>query len=147
MIMDELIQTLKKVLANEFAFYLKAQHFHWNVEGPDFKQYHELFGMIYEEVQGSIDPIAEEIRALDAYAPSSLARFADLADIEDEIKIPAANDMLKKLLEANEIVLTAIETCYELAEENHQHGLSNLLAERQDAHKKHGWMLRATLKD
>ena len=35
---------------------------------------------------------------------------------------------------------------YDAAEAAGAHGLSNFLAERQDAHVKHGWMLRATSK-
>jgi len=66
--MDELVQAMKKSLADTFAFYLKAQGFHWNVEGPNFPQYHALFDTIYNEVYGSIDQFAEEIRSLDAYA-------------------------------------------------------------------------------
>jgi DNA-binding ferritin-like protein len=54
--------------------------------------------------------------------------------------------MLERLLAANEIVLTDIMSCYHLAEEEMCHGLSNFMAERQDAHKKHAWMLRSTLK-
>lgn len=144
--MNELVQALKKVLANEYAFALKALNFHWNVEGPDFLQYHELFGKIYDEVYGSIDVIAERIRTLDAYAPGSFSRFQQLSDLEDQIEIPIARAMIEKLLSDNEVVLRSIEICYELAEPAHNHALSNLMAERQDAHAKHGWMLKATLK-
>ena len=35
----------------------------------------------------------------------------------------------------------------ELAEERGEHGLSNFLADRQDAFAKHAWFLRSTLKD
>ena len=31
-----LADALKTLLASNFAYYLKAQQFHWNVEGPDF---------------------------------------------------------------------------------------------------------------
>jgi starvation-inducible DNA-binding protein len=62
--MDELIKATKIAFATEFSFYLKAHYFHWNVEGPDFKEYHDLFGVIYEEVYGSIDDFAENIRKL-----------------------------------------------------------------------------------
>ena len=72
--MEELINKMKVVLASSFAFYLKAHNFHWNVEGVNFPQYHEFFGNLYEEVHSAIDKIAEEIRALDAYAPGSLKR-------------------------------------------------------------------------
>jgi len=144
--MDELVQAMKKSLADTFAFYLKAQGFHWNVEGPNFPQYHALFNTIYLEVYGSIDQFAEEIRALDAYAPASFARFSELTSLEDEIQILNAQGMLAKLLADNDVVLSSLEQAYELAEVAHNHGLSNFLAERQDAHKKHAWQLKATLK-
>lgn len=144
--MDELVQSMKKALADTFAFYLKAHGFHWNVEGRMFTQDHELFGNIYEEVYGSIDQFAEEIRAMDAYAPASFVRFSELTGIEDEIKILNAQGMLEKLLADNSVVMASVEQAYELAEAARLHGLSNFLAERQDAHSKHGWQLRATLK-
>ena len=73
---------LKTLLATEYAFVIKAQFFHWNVEGPDFAQLHEFFGELYEEVYGnSIDRTAEFIRVLDDYAPGSLERFTELSQI------------------------------------------------------------------
>lgn len=145
--MDELIQAMKQALGDHFAFYLKAHGFHWNVEGADFLQYHDLFGKIYEEVYGSIDIFAEQIRALDAYAPASFSRFSQLTTIEDEVKILPARAMIEKLLSDIVIVQQSVERAYELAEAAHKHGLSNFLAERQDAFAKHSWMLKATLKN
>ena len=49
-----LADSLKTLLATEYAFVIKAQLFHWNVEGPDFAQLHEFFGNIYEEVFSEI---------------------------------------------------------------------------------------------
>jgi starvation-inducible DNA-binding protein len=65
-----LADSLKTLLATEYAFVIKAQLFHWNVEGPDFAQLHKFFGKIYEEVyKNSIDQTAEFIRILDDYTP------------------------------------------------------------------------------
>lgn len=145
--MDELAQALKKVLANHYAFSIKAQNFHWNVEGPDFSQYHDLFATIYEEVYGAVDIIAERIRTLGAYAPGSFTRFSQLADIQDQVEIPNSRSMIEKLLADIDVIQSGIKTCYDLAEQNSNHGLSNLMAERQDAFAKHAWMLTATLKN
>jgi starvation-inducible DNA-binding protein len=145
--MDELAQALKKVLANHYAFSLKAQNFHWNVEGQDFFQYHDLFAKIYDEVYGAVDIIAERIRTLGAYAPGSFARFSQLADIQDQVEIPSARSMIEKLLADIDVIQSGIKICYDLAEQNSNHGLSNLMAERQDAFAKHAWMLNATLKN
>ncbi len=145
--MDELVQALKIVLANHYAYNLKAQNFHWNVEGPNFPQYHELFEKIYSEVYGSIDVIAERVRTLGAYTPGSFRRYIDLSQVEDQVEIPNAQSMLQKLLTDIQVIQTSIKTCYDLAEQSGNHGLSNLMAERQDAFAKHAWMLTATLKN
>ena len=47
--MDELIQALKIVLANHYAFSIKTQNFHWNVEGSNFPQYHLFFDTLYND--------------------------------------------------------------------------------------------------
>jgi starvation-inducible DNA-binding protein len=145
--MEELVQALKVVLANHYAYSLKAQNFHWNVEGPDFKQYHDLFADIYEEVYGSVDIIAERVRMLGAYTPGSFGRYSQLSQIEDQIEIPNAQSMIQKLLSDIQVIQTTIKTCYDLAEQSGNHGLSSLMAERQDAFAKHAWMLTATLKN
>lgn len=144
--MDELIEDLKKLFASNYAFYLKAQYYHWNVEGPDFPQYHTFFGDIYEEVGDSIDKMAEHIRAVDAYAPGSFARFQSLSSIEGDDTIPTGLAMATRLLEDNEKLLTALIDVYKKAEVVDRLGLSNFLQDRIEAHRKHAWMLRATTK-
>ena len=145
--MEQLILATKIAFANSFAFYLKASNYHWNVEGMFFQSLHELFGNIYEEVQGSIDEFAEKIRTLDSYAPGSFARLAELSQIEDETKIPPAKIMLERLLNDNDVVINSLNQMFELADSNGDQALADWAAARLDAHKKHGWMLRATLKD
>ncbi len=144
--MDALQRALKIAFASEFAFYLKAHYFHWNVEGPNFPQYHELFAKIYEEVYGSIDTFAEEIRATGTYTPGSFTRFSILSQIDDEMAVLPAEAMLIELLEDSEKMKEMFHIVFLAAEELGLHGLSNFLADRQDAHAKHSWMLRSTLK-
>ena len=145
--MEDLIQEAKVVLANHFAFYFKAQGFHWNVQGPDFSQYHNLLGEIYEEVYGAVDKLAEEIRGMNAFAPAGLARFSELSEISDDQNIPDSLEMLRRLYNDIPIIEANILRAYDLAEKYRSHHYSNFLAERQDAFKKHAWMLKATLKN
>lgn len=144
--MDELQRALKVAFASEFAFYLKAHFYHWNVEGPLFKQFHDLFGTIYEEVYDSIDDFAENIRKTGTYTPGSFQRFSMLAEIDDEVEIPSAVEMVTQLLQDSDKMVNIFKLVFELAEQNKEHGLSDFLAARQDAHQKHSWMLRSTLK-
>lgn len=144
--MDQLHQAAKVAFASEFSFYLKAHNFHWNVEGSDFLEYHDLFGKIYEEVYSSIDDFAEKIRSLGSYVPASYSRFNMLTQIDDETNILPKDAMVKELMMDNEKLIVILKKTYDYAEAAGEHGFSNFLAERMDAHRKHGWMLRASTK-
>jgi starvation-inducible DNA-binding protein len=144
--METLIEIMRKVLADSYAFQLKANNYHWNVEGPDFPQYHKFLGKLYEEVFDATDDIAEQIRALNAYAPGSFTRFLELTDIEDELLIPSGLEMISRLNTDNEKILTTLNLAFKLANELDKQGLVDYLAGRIDAHNKHGWMLRSITK-
>ena len=142
-----LSDNLKVLLASTNSLSIKAQNFHWNVEGDNFPQYHEFFGNFYEEVYGSVDRVAEYIRTLDSYAPGSLSRYAELTIIEDQVKIPRPNLMFAELLSDNGKMIDLLNGCFVSAEEENKQGIANFIAERLDAHEKHGWMLRSILKN
>ena len=144
--MDELQQAAKVAFATEYSFYLKAHNFHWNVEGSDFKQYHDLFGVIYEEVYGSIDTFAEQIRALGTYVPASYTRFSMLTQIDDETQILPRQAMVEALIVDNEKTVKILKLVFQQSEANQEYGFSDFIASRMDAHRKHGWMLRASAK-
>lgn len=144
--MDDLIQKMKEVLATSFSFYLKAHNYHWNVEGPNFSDYHAFLGTLYTEVWGAVDLIAEHLRTLDAYAPGSYKRFSKLSRIEDEINIPHAIEMLNRLKIDNSKLIEVLTETQKLADQAGKVGLSNFLQDRIDIHEKHGWMLRSITK-
>ena len=144
--MKELQQAAKIAFASEFTFYLKAHFFHWNVEGIHFQELHALFGTIYEEVYGAIDDFAEKIRSLGAYAPGSNSRFSVLTAINDETEVLPGEGMIQELLADSDNMVKILKRVYDIAEAAGEHGFSNFLAERMDAHRKHSWMLRASTK-
>jgi starvation-inducible DNA-binding protein len=145
-LMEEITNPLKVAFADTYAFYVKAQNYHWNVEGPLFPMYHEFFGNIYEEVGGAIDRFAEEIRAAGAYAPGAFSRFAELTNIQDELLVLSPLQMVATLYTDNMKVYASLKMARDIADEYEQNGLVNFLEERLDAHKKHDWMLRVTMK-
>lgn len=144
--MEELVEKMKVVLASTYAFALKSQNFHWNVEGPNFLQYHDLFAKLYEDTSDAVDQIAEEIRTLNAYVPASFIRYQQLSVVADETSIPEALSMVSKLNDDNAKVIGALTEAFLAAEEAKVVGLANFLQDRIDIHSKHSWMLKATLK-
>ena len=142
-----LADTLKSLLATAYALSIKAQNFHWNVEGPDFPQYHSFFGDYYSEVyDNTIDKLAEIIRQLDSYTPGSITRYAELSQIADQTKIPRAELMMQELYHDNAIILNMYKQAFHVADEADEQGIADFIAGRIDAHAKHQWMLRSILK-
>jgi len=144
--MEQLIEKLKIYHATNFAFYLKLHFFHWNVEGPNFPQYHELFADLYGDVHGAVDNIAEHIRALQAYAPGSFTRFSAMSVVADQIDPISAQEMITIAMADNVKVMLMIANLDKMASEAGEIGLSNFLQARHEIHRKHQWMLRATSK-
>ena len=145
--MDELVTSMKIVLANTFAMYFKAHGHHWNVEGKDFSQLHDFFSNLYQELFAAADTIAEEIRALDDYAPYNMTELASTTTVkESNIYGVDVSGMLTDLIDANVSVTEALNSAHKLADAEGNRGLVNLLEERLDVHAKHAWMLNATSK-
>jgi len=144
--MEELVQALKVALATSYTYQLKAHYYHWNVEGSNFPQYHQFFGMIYEDVDGSIDQFAEEIRALGAYAPGSYVRFSELSLVTGDETIPDGISMANRLLSDTYIVINQLTKVYDLAEQFNKYGLSDFIAGRIDMFNKWAWQLKSTTK-
>lgn len=143
MVKDDLVETLKVVLASAFSLYLKSHNFHWNVTGPNFIEYHKFLGKFYEEVYESVDGYAEHIRALGKFAPGSLKRFSELTKINDELSVPSAKFMLIKLASDNEDFLNLLRDARKQAIELDEGGVMNYLEGRIDWHEKMQWQLNA----
>lgn len=143
--MANFIEPLKVALADTFVFGVKAQFFHWNVQGPNFKEYHELFGGIYDDVSGAIDPLAEFIRSSGAYSPGTLNRFKELTTLVESDSVPEAKSMIMALAIDNEKVIQTLKDAYEAADAAGAYDVSDFLSGRLASHKKHGWFLQSTL--
>ena len=143
-----LADDLKTLLATQYAFVIKAQYFHWNVEGSDFGQLHDFFGNIYSEVyENAIDQTAEFVRILDEYTPGSFERFQELSLVQGQTKIPRARLMIEELYADSQIVIDFLNQCFAAAEQENQQGIADFIAGRIDAMGKHRWQLRSFLKD
>ena len=141
-----LADNLKVLLASTQSFAIKAQNFHWNVEGSDVPQYHAFFDTLYGDVSATIDPIAEYIRILGSYTPGSLTRYAELSIIQDQTKIPRAELMFQESLHDCEVMSELTVAMFEEAANENQNGIENYMAELQDLYGKKAWFIRSILK-
>ena len=141
-----LTDSLKTLMADVVTMYFVAHGYHWNVEGSDFSQYHSLFADIYEDVYGSLDSIAEDLRKLNEYAPFTLSKFIDLRTVESVEVKPEPKAMAKALLKVNDGVIESINKAFDEATKAKEQGIADFLSGRDDMHKKWRWQLTASTK-
>ena len=144
--MEQLIQQLKVILGTNFALYFKSHSFHWNIEGSNFPQYHSFLGDFYDSVFDQTDDIAEHIRQLNAYAPTSLSRMLELSDLDEEDNIPDALGMMRQLYSDNERYIVHLRAGIAAADGANEPAVSNFLQDLLAAHQKKSWMLRSIIK-
>ena len=137
----------RTALDDTFFMYQKAHSYHWNVEGSDFPQLHGFFGDLYDEVYGAVDPLAEHIRTLNEYAPRDVEEMYDDKTVNCQNRAKTAHEMLTDLLVTNGQVIVSLNNLFKELQTRNKQGFMNFIADRIDAHEKHGWMLRSILKD
>ncbi len=138
-----LVVSLKVSLANEFITAFKSQVAHWNIEGINFPQLHTLFNELYTDLFDDIDVMAEHIRTLDEYAPSSITELLKLTTIKDNIN-GKESELLSELLVSLKETLDAFSISLKLAQENGKEGIINYLSDRIDSLEKLHWKIKST---
>ncbi len=136
---------LSRLLADTFTLYLKTHNYHWNVTGPMFQTLHLMFEAQYNELWLATDLVAERIRALGFPAPASYAEFVNLSSIEIPAGVPAAEDMIRHLVDGHEAVARTARQVYPTADKANDQPTADLLTQRLQVHEKTAWMLRSLL--
>ena len=139
--MTQTTDTLKTVLADTYALYLKTQNYHWNVEGPRFKELHDLFELQYTELVGAIDVIAELIRALGEKAPGSFAAYSAHTTIAEGDEGANAEQMIAQLHQDNQIIQKTLQSALAAAEAENDAVVADAMTQRLAVHQKNTWML------
>lgn len=139
----EVAEGLKRLLADSYTLYLQTHNFHWNVEGPRFRELHLMFEEHYTELAVAVDDIAERIRTLDVPAPGTYKEFAKLSSIKEVDGVPDATKMVDLLTHGHEQVVKTCRDVLKLANDADDESSSAMVSDRMRIHEKTAWMLRA----
>lgn len=138
---------LNPVLADEFLLYVKTRRAHWNVTGRDFHPKHIFFESQYKQLDEIVDNVAERIRALGHYPPSTLKGMLELTHLTET---PAEGtdglQLARELLNDHEsLIITIREIINVTADKFKDIGTSDFLTGLLRTHEQMAWMLRAHL--
>lgn len=144
----DLVSQLKDALGDAVVMSFLARGAHWNVQGVNFQQFHDFFGSIYEDLTDSIDPIAENIRKVNASAPFLLTDFIE-ADYPEGYNTASVDptELSTVLYKANCDTKESLQGAFDAATAANEQGIANFLAERLDMHSKWQWQLRSIIGD
>jgi len=142
------IDILHHQLADHYVLLTKTKFYHWNIEGPEFHDLHELLDQHYEIIAEQVDEIAEQALKLGGQAPGTLGWFKDNARLGEDPgdTIPDTRAMLRNLLADHEAVITLLHGDITKTEDDFDDKVtSNKLQEFSDQHHKMAWMIRMIL--
>lgn len=136
-------QTLNEFLADLNVFYRKLQNYHWNAQGKDFFRTHEKLEELYNEVNESIDEIAEHILILGGQPLGTLKDYLAVSTIQEaENKKVKSDEIYRNLITDFETLLKKSTEIKEEADKENDYATSALIDNYILNYGKHLWMLR-----
>jgi starvation-inducible DNA-binding protein len=142
--MSNKILSLKAVLADSYALYLKTQNYHWNVEGKNFYSLHSMFEAQYTELADVVDMVAELIRGLGEKVPASFDAFSKQTSIKSGNENLSAEEMLKELTNDQMLIQKTLNNALSIFEKEGDEVVAGFLIDRLTAHRKAHWILKSS---
>jgi starvation-inducible DNA-binding protein len=139
---------LNALLADTFAIYLKTKNFHWHISGPHFRSYHLLLDEQAEQIEESIDELAERVRKIGGTTIRSIGHIAKLQRLEDNDEdFVAPLDMLRELMTDNKAMVENMRLAHKLADDHDDVASASLLETFIDGAEKRAWFLFEASRD
>jgi len=102
--------------------------YHWQVAGPTFQLLHLLFDKHAEEIEHTIDLLAERIQTLGGIVQAMPRNVVAKSKVEPAPSgEETASAMLKRLLNAHALVIQETREAIEITEQNKDYGSNDLL--------------------
>ena len=143
--MENILNNLNTFLSDLNVFYRKLQNYHWNVEGPRFKELHATFETHYDDLAEAIDTVAELIRGLGEKTPGTFAFFMNNTTIKNGNENATEIEMLKDILDDQYNILKTLEAALKDAQDVKDEVVAGFLVERMTVHRKNAWMLKSSI--
>ncbi len=138
----EISSSLRQLLADVFALYVKTKNFHWHMSGRHFRDYHLLLDEHSEQVFAMTDDIAERARKIGGTAIRSIGHIAEhqrLKDNDEELVTPG--DMLAELRADNQRLTRFLRSAHELCERHNDVATASLIETWIDQTERRTWFL------
>jgi starvation-inducible DNA-binding protein len=138
----EITSSLRVLLADVFALYVKTKNFHWHMSGLHFRDYHLLLDEQSEQIFAMTDEIAERARKIGGTTIRSIgdiARHQRLKDNAEEFVTP--QHMLTELCGDNQRLTRFLRSTHELCDRYNDVATASLIEVWIDQTERRTWFL------
>jgi starvation-inducible DNA-binding protein len=138
----EITGSLRELLADVFALYVKTKNFHWHMSGLHFRDYHLLLDEQSEQIFSMTDDIAERARKIGGTTIRSIgdiARHQRLKDNAEEFVAP--EEMLAELCRDNQHLTQFLRSAHELCDRYNDVATASLIEVWIDQTERRTWFL------
>ena len=144
--MENIVKELNQFLADLNVFYRKLQNYHWNIEGKDFFVIHSKLEEYYDEVNKSIDEVAEFILTKNGEPLGTIKDYLEITKItEAENKKVNSEVVFNELINDFSYLLKNVKAIKKQAEKENDDATSALMDEYIIDYGKKLWMLNQTM--
>jgi len=138
----EISTTLRQLLADVFALYVKTKNFHWHMSGRHFRDYHLLLDEHAEQIFAMTDDIAERARKIGGTTLRSISdilRHQRLKDSDEESLSP--KEMLEEVRSDNRELTRFLRSAHEICEKHNDVATASLIETWIDETERRTWFL------
>jgi starvation-inducible DNA-binding protein len=138
----EISTTLRQLLADVFALYVKTKNFHWHMSGRHFRDYHLLLDEHAEQIFAMTDDIAERARKIGGTtlrSVSDISRHQRLKDNDAESLSP--KEMLEEVRSDNRELTRFLRSAHEICEKHNDVATASLIETWIDETERRTWFL------
>ncbi|MEY2395076.1 MAG: starvation-inducible DNA-binding protein [Acidobacteriaceae bacterium] len=144
---NEISTSLRQLLADVFALYVKTKNFHWHMSGPHFHDYHLLLDEQAEQIFAMTDEIAERARKIGGTTIRSIGDIAQhqrLKDNDEELVTP--ENMLAEVWADNQRLTRFLRAAHELCDRHNDVATASLIEVWIDQTERRTWFLAETVR-
>jgi starvation-inducible DNA-binding protein len=144
----EISASLRQLLADAFALYVKTKNFHWHMSGRHFRDYHLLLDEHAEQIFAMTDDVAERARKIGGttlHSISDISRHQRLKDNNAEFVTP--KDMLAELSADNQQLTRSLRSTHEICDRHNDVATASLIENWIDETERRTWFLFETLQE
>ena len=138
----EISGSLRQLLADVFALYLKTKNFHWHMRGRHFRDYHLLLDEHAGQLFAMTDDIAERARKLGGATLRSISDISRHQRLQDNnVESVTPKDMLAELCADNQQLTRFLRSTHEVCDKHNDVATASLIEVWIDETERRSWFL------